>query len=141
MLVIVILGILAGVAVTQFTGVGQDARIARAQTDIENIKMALRMFELEMGRFPSDDEGIEELTMKTDEHKRCLEKLPKDPWGELYNYRAESENEMDFPDVWSNGPDKTEGTEDDVVSWQVEDEGGTEGGGTTSSSSAPAGNE
>ena len=132
MLVIVILGILAGAVVTNMMGVGDDARKARAQTDIESIKTAIRMFEIDMGYFPSDDEGIEELCTKTDEHRRYLEKLPKDPWGEPYNYRAESENDMDFPDIWSNGKDKTEGTEDDIVSWEMEEEGGdmgTTGGG------------
>lgn len=123
MLVIVILGILAGAVVTNMMGVGDDARKARAQTDIEAIKTAIRMFEIDMGYFPTDDEGIEELCTKTDEHRRYLEKLPKDPWGEPYNYRAESENDMDFPDIWSNGRDMTEGTEDDIVSWEVEDEG------------------
>jgi len=134
MLVIVILGILAGVTVTQITGVSQDAKIAAAQTDIENIKMALRMFEVDMGYFPTEDQGLEELYTKTDEHRKYLEKAPKDPWGTEYGYRAESEHEMDFPDIWSNGKDKEEGTEDDVVSWDVGEE--SEGISSTGTGSA-----
>ena len=141
MLVIVILGILAGVAVTQFTGFSEQAKVAASQTDITQIKTALRLYELEMGKFPSDDEGIEELTIKTDEHKKLLEKMPRDPWGESYYYREESENDMDFPDIWSSGPNKQEGDEDDITSWGEgggsegeEDTGGT--GGTSSSSSS-----
>ncbi|MCB9768414.1 MAG: type II secretion system major pseudopilin GspG [Candidatus Omnitrophica bacterium] len=138
MLVIVILGILAGVAVNSFTGVSEQAKVTAAKSDINTITTAIKMFELETGRFPAEDEWIEELTSKTDDHKRHMEKLPKDPWGNEYNYREESENGLDFPDIWSNGPDQEEGTEDDVTNWQSEDEG-EEGG--TSSSSSSSGNE
>ncbi len=138
MLVIVILGILAGVAVTNLTGVGEDARRTRAQSDIATIQNAIRMFEISMGKYPSDEEGIEELTKKTDEHKAFLPQVPKDPWGEPYGYREESEHEQDFPDVWSNGKDKQEGTDDDIGNWTAEGtegesggEGGTSGGGGT----------
>lgn len=126
MLVIVILGILAGVAVNSFTGVSDQAKRTAAKSDIATITTAIKMFELETGRFPADDSWIEDLTTKTDEHKRHMEKLPKDPWGNDYNYREESENGQDFPDIWSNGPDKEEGTEDDISNWGGEEE--TEGG-------------
>lgn len=123
MLVIVILGILAAVAVNNFAGVSEDAQRTRAMTDIKTIETAVRMFELEMGRYPTDDEGVEELATKTDDHKKYLQKVPKDPWGEVYGYRQESENEMDFPDIWSNGPDRQDGTDDDIGNWaQDEDE-------------------
>ncbi len=130
MLVIVILGILAGVAVNSFTGVSDDARSAAAKSDIQTITTAIKMFELETGQFPAEDEWIEELTTKTDDHKAHMEKLPNDPWGVEYNYREESENGSDFPDIWSNGKDKEEGTDDDITNWQsdedLEDSGGEE---------------
>lgn len=122
MLVIVILGILAGVAVTQFTGFSDDAKKTAAQTQINEFKTSLRLFELEMGRFPTDDEGLEELTLKSDDHRRYLDKLPLDPWGNEYLYREESENDMDFPDIWSAGKNGQEGDEDDITSWSTGDE-------------------
>lgn len=141
MLVIVILGILAGVAVTNLTGVGEDARKTRAKTDIQAIQTALGMYEVTMGRYPSDDEGIQALVEKTDEHRSFLPQVPTDPWGQPYNYREESENGLEGPDVWSNGKDKQEGTEDDIGNWLSESDettgtgtgttGGTGGGGGT----------
>jgi general secretion pathway protein G len=130
MLVIVILGILAGVAVTNLTSVGEDARKARVKTDIETIQNAVRMFEIATGAYPTDDQGIDELTLKTDEHKAFLTKPPKDAWGETYNYRSESEHGQDFPDIWSNGKDKQEGTDDDIGNWDTEPSTG--GGESTS---------
>ena len=141
MLVIVILGILAGVAVNSFTGVSDDARKTAAKSDINTITTAIKMFELETGRFPSEDEWIEELTTKTDEHKRHMDKLPKDPWGNEYNYREESENGNDFPDIWSNGKDGEEGTDDDITNWVTEDEMNDTGTSSSSSSSGSTGGE
>lgn len=132
LLVIVILGILAGVVVTNVTDVGNEARTARVKTDIGSIQTAVRTFEIYMGRYPTDDEGIEELTQTTDEHKAFLDKIPKDPWGNPYNYREESENNLSGPDIWSNGPDGQEGTDDDIGNWDVEEEEGGGGGETTS---------
>lgn len=126
MLVIVILGILAGVAVTNLTGVGEDARKTKARTDIAAIQTALGMYEVQMGTYPGDDEGIQALCEKTDEHRAFLQQMPIDPWGQPYNYRQESENGLDGPDIWSNGKDKQEGTEDDIGNWMTE--GGEEGG-------------
>jgi len=142
MLVIVILGILAGVAVTNLTGVGEDARKTKARTDIATIQTALGLYEVKMGGYPGDDEGIQELVEKTDEHPSFLKTMPMDPWGQPYNYRQESENGLDFPDVWSNGKDKQEGTEDDIGNWMTEggEEEGTSAsssGSSSSSSSAP----
>jgi len=122
MLVIVILGILAATAVTSFVGQTEKAKITRALTDIASIRQQLSLFEMEMGHFPSGDEGIEELVANTDEHKPYLEKLPMDPWDSPYNYREESEHGSVFPDVWSNGPDGEDGNEDDVISWDEGDD-------------------
>jgi general secretion pathway protein G len=135
MLVIVILGILAGVAVTNLTGVGEDARKTKAKTDIATIQTSLGMYEVQMGSYPTDDEGIQALVEKTEEHGSFLKTMPIDPWGQPYNYRQESENGMDGPDVWSNGKDKQEGTEDDIGNWQTE---GAEDGTSATSGTGPS---
>ena len=44
-----------------------------------------------------------------------------DPWGTEYQYRAPGEVNEDGYDLWSNGPDKEEGTEDDLTNWQEEE--------------------
>ena len=41
-----------------------------------------------------------------------------DPWGEFYQYRNPGTKNPNMFDVYSKGPDKTEGTPDDVGNWQ-----------------------
>jgi hypothetical protein len=56
--------------------------------------------------------------------QRFLEKpAPQDPWRNPWGYRAESEFGLRY-DLWSNGPDGEEGTDDDITNWTAEDEAG-----------------
>lgn len=59
------------------------------------------------------------------------ETLPRDPWGNSYQYEfPATHNKMNVPDIWSLGPDGQENTEDDIVSWTGDGTGGaaSEGG-------------
>ena len=48
--------------------------------------------------------------------------VPKDPWGSEYVYEYPGKNnEQDLPDIWSIGPDRQDGTDDDVGNWMVEE--------------------
>ena len=44
-------------------------------------------------------------------------KIPTDPWGEPYQYRYPGVKNKDRYDLWSKGPDKTDGTDDDIGNW------------------------
>ena len=44
-------------------------------------------------------------------------KPPLDPWGEAYQYRSPGTHNKSGYDLFSKGPDKTEGTEDDIGNW------------------------
>jgi len=50
------------------------------------------------------------------------EPLATDRWGNEWGYRAESETREGKYDLWSNGPDGEEGTEDDITSWASSEE-------------------
>jgi general secretion pathway protein G len=43
--------------------------------------------------------------------------IPMDPWRQPYRYKYPGQHDPDFPDVWSAGPDRADGTDDDVTSW------------------------
>ncbi|MBN1674512.1 MAG: type II secretion system protein GspG [Kiritimatiellae bacterium] len=79
MLVVVIIGILAGLAVTRFTGRTEDARRNAAKAEIARIKTAVDLYEVDNGKFPS---SLGELVPK------YLDKAPKDPWGNDYIYNS-----------------------------------------------------
>lgn len=129
LLVIAILGILAAAVVVNFAGQTVKAQIRRTAVDIAAIEQALEMFELEVGRFPSQSEGLAALIddpgvpgwggpylkQKTN---------PKDPWGNEYQYDPEG-TRGPFYDVFSYGPDGVEGTDDDLGNWEAEAEAGS----------------
>jgi general secretion pathway protein G len=51
--------------------------------------------------------------------RQVLRHPPRDPWGTPLTLRCPSENGSDLVDVSSAGPDKKEGTEDDIQSWKL----------------------
>lgn len=119
LLVIVIIGILAGMIVTSLTGRSREARIARAQTDIRgSLSLALDLFEQDIGRYPTDEEGLNALVINPGipSWKKPYLKggLKSDPWETPYDYSMDP----DYPGLYilrSAGPDKQLGTEDDIV--------------------------
>ena len=120
MLVVVIIGILAAVIGPKLSGKTNTARIKATRSSIESLKTTLGLFEMHAGRFPTTDEGLDSLLDKPadlndDEWEGpYLKEWPKDSWGEDFIYRSPGEVNSDF-DLISMGPDKKEGTDDDIT--------------------------
>jgi len=119
LIVVVILGILVGLAAPRLAGRTESARIEAANADIEGgIALALDLYEVDMGRYPS---SLEELTKKPSESSSWkgpyLKKgrIPKDPWGTGYLYRFPGTQNTEGYDLYSLGPDKKEGTGDEIT--------------------------
>jgi general secretion pathway protein G len=123
MLVVIIIGVLAAMVVPRLVGRTEQAKIARARSDIAAIGLALDLYELDIGRYP---ESLDELVAKdapssvgqgTRWNGPYLKKgLPKDPWGRPYEYQRESQHHQDY-DLSSLGTDGKPGT-DDVTNWE-----------------------
>jgi len=91
-------------------------------TNIANIDMALSAFELDCGRYPTTEEGIKALLVQpggvTEWHGPYLKRgVPKDPWGNPYNYRFPGQHNPTGFDLYSFGPDGQEGGGDDIDNW------------------------
>lgn len=125
MLVVVIIGILAAVIGPKLTGKTKGARVAATKQAIGGVNTALSLFEMHAGRFPTTDEGLEALVTKpgdaSDEEWEgpYMKELPKDPFGEPFIYRSPGEINEDY-DLISKGPDKKEGTDDDITNAPAE---------------------
>jgi len=119
MLVVVIIGILAAVIGPRLTGRTQGARIQTTRQSMQNLKTTLGMFEINAGRFPTSEEGLNALLEKPADVSDAewdgpyIEESPKDAWGEEFIYRSPGEVNADY-DLVSKGPDKKEGTDDDI---------------------------
>jgi general secretion pathway protein G len=131
LIVITILGILAGVVAVKVMDRPGEARTTRAIMEIETLEKALKLYKMDSGIYPSTDQGLKALVSKptvgrVPEKWRdggYLEKgaLPKDPWGREYLYMSPGVHLPEF-DLWSYGADGEEGGEKenaDVTNWAV----------------------
>ena len=112
MVVIVILGVLAGLIVPNVIGKDDQARVTAVKSDIKAISNSLELFKLDNFRYPSTEEGLEGLVNKPDNAPNFapggyLKKLPKDPWGGEYGYL----NDGSSYELYSFGSDGAEGGE------------------------------
>jgi general secretion pathway protein G len=127
-LVITILGILAGVVTVNIVGSGEKARKNAAKTEIRTIEAAIEMFEIHMGRLPTEDEGLEALVVNPDDNPEWSgpylkrKQAPRDPWKQDYIYDPEGDRGMNY-DLYSPGSDGQADTDDDIGNWEEEDEG------------------
>ena len=121
LLVLVILGVLAALVVPKFTNRSQQARETAAKADISNIETSLNAFEIDTGRFPSSEEGLNALLQQpasvTSWRGPYLQRgMPKDPWGNAYLYKYPGQRNPSGFDLYSLGPDGREGS-DDIGNW------------------------
>ncbi|RPH63627.1 MAG: type II secretion system protein GspG, partial [Burkholderiales bacterium] len=92
MVVIVILGVLAAIAVPRIMSKPDEARAKAAQTEIAQILQALDLYRLDNQRYPSTDQGLAALAERPtlepvpSHWKAYLKQAPVDPWGKPYQY-------------------------------------------------------
>ena len=128
MVVVVILAILAGLIVPKIMSRPDEARVVAARQDIGTIMQALRLYRLDNLRYPTSEQGLAALVAPPTSAPMApnwkaggyLERLPKDPWGNPYQYLNPGlRGEID---VFSFGADGIAGGEKmdaDVGSWSL----------------------
>jgi general secretion pathway protein G len=119
MLVLVILGILAGLVLPKFSGRAEQAREATAVTQIATFKNALSAYEVDTGSYPREQDGLRALVVQPADVRGWrgpyLESdVPPDPWDHPYVYQYPSKRYATGYDVISAGPDGQPGTADDI---------------------------
>jgi len=128
MVVIVILGILAGLIVPRIMSRPEEARQAKARIQIESLETALKLYKLDNGSYPSTEQGLQALVeppavgnlpVKWREGGYLEKgKVPKDPWDNDYVYLCPGT--YDDYDIISYGTDGEPGGEEksrDITSW------------------------
>jgi general secretion pathway protein G len=114
MIVIAILGLMAYMVAPRLMGVMGKAKPKIAQADIKNLETALDLFYLDVGRYPSEEEGLKVLYQRPDNVPNWggpyLKKPPKDPWGRDYVYKFPGERGGAY-DITSLGADGQPGGE------------------------------
>ncbi len=123
LVVIVIIGLLAGlVAPRYFDQVGKsNTKIAKAQIDA--LEKALDQYRLDVGSYPTTEQGLAALNTKPANDERWagpyLKKaVPPDPWGAPYVYKSPGEHgDYDLQSYGSDGQPGGTGEAADVTSW------------------------
>ncbi len=125
MVVLVIIGVLAALVVPNVLDRADDARVTAAKTDIGNLKQALKLYKLDNQRYPTSEQGLQALVQKPTSGptpmywKPYLEKLPKDPWGNEYQYISPGiHGDVDIMTFGADAQAGGEGKDADLGSWQ-----------------------
>jgi general secretion pathway protein G len=126
MVVVVILGILAVLIVPRVIGRTEEARAAAAKHDIATIMQSLKLYHLDNGRYPTNEQGLQALVSRPQSQpappnwKPYLDQLPKDPWGNPYQYLNPGvHGEVDVFSLGADGQPGGTGADLDVGSWQL----------------------
>lgn len=120
LLVLVILGILAALALPKFTGRTEQARVTAAQTQIASFATALDAFEVDTGQYPRGAEGLNQLLVQPSDVTNwrgpyMKSDIPADPWGRPYIYEFPGRVNPTGYDLRSPGPDGQANTADDII--------------------------
>ncbi|GJL81002.1 MAG: type II secretion system protein G [marine bacterium B5-7] len=125
MVVVVIIGVLSTLVLPRVLGRQEQAFVTKAQSDIQALTNALKLYKLDNFKFPTTDLGLESLVENPGAGARnwkeggYIDRLPKDPWGNPYQYLSPGEHGT-F-DLWSFGPDGVSGGlqgDDDITNWE-----------------------
>ncbi len=124
LVVLVILGLLAGIVVPNLIGRTETANVQTTQTQIEQLGGALDMFRLEVGRYPTTAEGLEALIRQPPGVNRWngpylrRSTIPTDAWGNDFVYRSPGEHgPYDLLSYGADGSPGGSGANAEIVSW------------------------
>ena len=113
MVVVAIIGLLMGtvgvVAYNRF----QKAKLTNAKMIVKNMQEAIVHYFMDnQDKCPSD--------LKALYTQKYINKEPKDPWGEDLVFKCPGEKDTQGADIHSKGPDRQDGTDDDIKSWELD---------------------
>lgn len=117
MVVVVIIGILVAFAAPNVLNNPEQARVTKAESDIRTIENALEMYKLDNFRFPTTEQGLRALVEQPTAPPEApnwkpggyLRSLPRDPWGNDYEYYGPADSEGERPRIVTLGADGRRG--------------------------------
>jgi len=117
MAVLIIIGLLAAIAVKNFAGRTDQARVTTTKATLETLHEAVLLFKMDTGRYPTEEEGLQALVEQPADvdnwqpggYLKSTE-VPKDAWGNDFVYMLEPESGKPFV-IISYGADGQEGGE------------------------------
>jgi general secretion pathway protein G len=113
LIVLALISLIAGaIGVTVFNNF-KKGQIKAAKLIVKEVGGAVQQYMIDNNQ--DCPPGMEELINQKYLKKNSM----KDPWGKPFTIKCPGEKDSDGIDISSPGPDKQEGTEDDIVSWKL----------------------
>lgn len=112
MIVLAIIGIIAGTIGVGLFAKFKSGLVKTAKTNVMNVDQAVQMYMMDHSQ--NCPTSIQDLVGDGKLDKRQV----KDPWGKEIVIKCPGQANTDGIDVYSLGPDKQEGTTDDIKSWE-----------------------
>lgn len=123
LVVLVILGLLVGYVAPRFFGQVGKSEVKVAKAQIRALEDALDQYRLDIGHYPTTEQGLAALNTQPTGEARWqgpyLKKaVPNDPWGNPYQYRVPGEHgELDLSSLGKDGQPGGSGEAADIANW------------------------
>jgi general secretion pathway protein G len=127
MAVVLILGLLTTLVGVAILPQLEKGRISTTRSQIKMLDAALETYRMDNARFPTTEQGLDALVNKPADARNYQEggylresRVPKDPWGNPYQYEAPGQHNTRGYDLWSLGPDGApggDGNDADIGNW------------------------
>lgn len=124
LIVMIILGLLASLVGPRLFRHVDDARVSTARTQIELIGTALDSYRLDVGRYPSTEQGLDALRREPTGVRNwngpyLPREIPSDPWGNPYKYKSPGDHgEYDLFSYGADGQPGGSGDNAEIRSWE-----------------------
>ncbi len=124
LVVMVIIGLLAAYVGPRFFSQIGKSEVKAARAQIDALEKALDQYRLDLGRYPTSEQGLAALMERPAGEQRWggpyLKKaVPNDPWGRPYAYRQPGEHgEYDLSSLGKDGQPGGSGEAEDINNWQ-----------------------
>ncbi len=126
LVVLAIIGLIVGLVGPRLLNYLETSKVKSTRLQIDNFGKALDLFFLDAGRYPSSAEGLDALVQKPAAVGGWAgpylkgDKVPTDPWGNHYNYRAPGEHgRYDLYSYGADGRDGGTGNDADITNWET----------------------
>jgi len=125
LVVLGIIALLAGIVGPQVMKHMSASKTKAAKVQVEDLSAALDMYKLDVGRYPTTEQGLSALVEKPSNAKRWngpylrKVKVPKDPWIQDYRYASPGQHgRFDLSSYGADDKEGGEGEDQDINSWE-----------------------
>ncbi|MEQ1738513.1 MAG: type II secretion system major pseudopilin GspG [Methyloglobulus sp.] len=125
LVVLGIIAMLAGLVGPQVMKHMGESKVKAAKVQIEDLAQTLDMYKLDVGSYPTSEQGLNALIESPDGAQRWngpylrKSKVPLDPWQQEYKYTSPGEHgKFDISSLGADGKEGGEGEDQDLNSWE-----------------------